>query len=473
MRPDAPRRIERAMDVLVVGGGPAGMACASACARQGLSVTLVDQRASLGGAIFRQPVGGAAPVPQSASSRQRWRRLLADLTAAPGLDLRLETLFLGLEADGLALIEDRNAGRVLSLRPRALVLATGAVERVLPRPGWTLPGVVTAGGLQVMMKETGRPPAGRVVLAGSGPLLLAVAAQMTGLGHPPLAILEAGDPLRRWSAGLALLSHPALLREAAGYLATLARARVPWHRGAVLRRIAAEGEGETLVATWTDRRGASHSLAADRIALHDGLAENAFGLPEDAEAARRRPLVLRIGDCRAALGAPAAIADGTAAGERIAARLASPTGRQAADAETEPAALARHRAAQGHIARAFAPLAPVSPADLADDTVLCRCESRTVGDLKRLLAEDEGLSPRELKLSGRFAMGACQGRFCAANTAAVTAALTSSLTSSLTGTAIPFAPGAFTGQRWPIRPVPIAALAAPAPAPSLPDESQT
>lgn len=463
MRPDAPRRIERAMDVLVVGGGPAGMACASACARQGLSVTLIDQRASLGGAIFRQPVGGAAPVPQPASSRQRWRRLLADLTAAPGLDLRLETLFLGLEADGLALIEDRNAGRVLSLRPRALVLATGAVERILPRPGWTLPGVVTAGGLQVMMKETGRPPASRVVLAGSGPLLLAVAAQMTGLGHPPLAILEAGDPLRRWSAGLALLSHPALMREAAGYLATLARARVPWHRGAVLRRIAAEGE--TLVASWTDRRGASHSLAADRIALHDGLAENAFGLPEAANAAPHRPLVLRIGDCRAALGAPAAIADGTAAGARIAACLASPTGGQAAPAKNEAVALARHRAAQGHIARAFAPLAPVSPADLADDTVLCRCEGRTVGDLKRLLAEDEGLSPRELKLSGRFAMGACQGRFCAANTAA--------LTSSLTGAATPFSPGAFTGQRWPIRPVPIAALAAPAPAPSLPDESQT
>lgn len=465
MLSDAPRKIEQRMDVLVVGGGPAGMACASACARQGLSVTLVDQRASLGGAIFRQPIAGASPVPQPASSRQRWRRLLADLTAAPGLDLRLETLFLGLEADGLALIEDRNAGRVLSLRPRALVLATGAVERVLPRPGWTLPGVVTAGGLQVMMKETGRPPAGRVALAGSGPLLLAVAAQMTVLGRPPLAILEAGDPLRRWSAGLALIAHPDLLREAAGYLATLARARVPWHRGAVLRRIAAESEGGTLVASWTDRHGAGHSLAADHIALHDGLAENAFGLPETAEATPRRPLVLRIGDCRAALGAPAAIAEGTAAGERIAARLASPTGRQAADAETEPAALARHRAAQSHIARAFAPLAPASPADIPDDTVLCRCEGRTVGDLKRLLAEDEGLSARELKLSGRFAMGACQGRFCAANTAA--------LTSSLTGAAIPFAPGAFTGQRWPIRPVPIAALAAPAPAPSLPDESQT
>lgn len=465
MLSDACRRIERTMDVLVVGGGPAGMACAGACARQGLSVTLIDQRASLGGAIFRQPIAGAAPVPQPAAARARWRRLIADLTAAPGLDLRLETLFLGLEADGLALIEDRIAGRVLSLRPRALVLATGAVERVLPRPGWTLPGVVTAGGLQVMMKETGRPPAGRVVLAGSGPLLLAVAAQMTGLGRPPLAILEAGDPLRRWSAGLALLSHPALLREAAGYLATLARARVPWHRGAVLRRIAAESEGETLVATWTDRHGAGHSLAADHIALHDGLAENAFGLPETAEAAPRRPLVLRIGDCRAALGAPAAIADGTAAGERIAARLASPTGGQAAPAKNEPADLARHRAAQGHIARAFAPLAPAFPADIPDDTVLCRCEGRTVGDLKRLLAEDEGLSARELKLSGRFAMGACQGRFCAANTAA--------LTSSLTGAAIPFAPGAFTGQRWPIRPVPIAALAAPAPAPSLPDESQT
>ncbi|WP_106751253.1 FAD-dependent oxidoreductase [Pannonibacter carbonis] len=438
-------------DVLIIGGGPAGMSVAIECARAGLVVTLVEQRPRLGGAIFRQPVNGVAPLALAAGPERLKARLFKDFAAQVArIHCVYGALFAGLDADGLAIVEDRQTSRVLPFRPRALVLATGAVEAVLPRPGWTLPGVTTAGGLQVLMKETGRAPQGRVVLAGSGPLLLALAAQLIRLGRPPLAVLEAGDPIRRPGASLALLAHPSLVSEAASYLATIALARVPWHRGAQFERI--DPCDQALIVTWRDHKGHLASLAADHVSLHDGLAPNNFGLPAEArggvKSSAGNPLVIRVGDCREALGAAAAVAGGEATGRNLAAHLL--TGGEVIAAE---ATLARHRSAQHHIARAFAPRRGQELAtQLPDDTVICRCEGRTLADLKKLVAESPGLSARELKLNGRFAMGACQGRFCASNAAR--------LLGELSHSADQVPVSALTGQRWPLRPVSIAALAA-------------
>ncbi len=429
------------IDVLIVGAGPAGMAAAIEAGKAGLRVVVLEQRQTPGGAIFRQAIADAPAVripPRVAAIRHE---LLAAF-AASRIETRYGHVFLGIDGDGFVLAEDRNTGAFVTLKAKSIVLALGAVEKILPRPGWERAGVSTAGGLQVMMKETGRAPTGRVLLAGNGPLLVAVAAQMAALGNPPVAVIEAGDPFRRFAAGAALAAfHQHLAVEAFGYLRELRRHCVEWQRGATLQRIERDGEG--LIACVRNSAGEIKFIRADRIGLHDGIRPNDFGL---APANARGPLVVHAGDCREALGAEAAIADGRAAGARVAAALRG-------FGNTEPRGLTRLRQAQAILAQLFAPVETAHPlAALPDDTVLCRCENRNVGELKALCGGADGLTGREVKHHGRFAMGSCQGRFCADNTAALMAHLRPDLP----------APQArdLTGTRWPIRPVPIAALAA-------------
>lgn len=431
-------------DVIVVGGGPAGIAAAIEAARAGLSVDILEQRPSLGGAIFRQPIEGVAPIRQSRAALNRYAELMSALTAFV-VGLRHMSVFLGMDGDGLVLFEDRGAGTVKSLRARAVVIAVGAVETVHPRPGWQLPGVSTAGGLQVMMKETGRPPQQRVLLAGSGPLLVAVAAQMIRLGNPPVAIVEAGDPFGSIGDGLGLLRFPGLLADALSYLLTVVASRTPWQRGTTLMSIERTRSG--LEATLKDRNGTMRTMTADRIGLHDGIRANNFGLHPAAIDMPCGPIVIHAGDCREALGAVAAAADGARAGRQVAQLL---TAASSSTDEVERQ-LVRERKAQALLAQLFSPVNPPAPlTSLPRDTILCRCEGRTAGDLHSLIGPSDMLSGREVKHNGRFAMGACQGRFCAAHVAA--------LMNELRPGHPPVHARDLTGQRWPLRPTSIAGL---------------
>lgn len=443
--------------VLVVGGGPAGLAAASELAAAGRTVEIAELRPTLGGAYHRRPIPGVAPWPIGREGEARWARLAAGVER-PEIRIRARTGFLGVDGAGFSLLEDRVSGRVETMRPAAIVIATGAVETVRPRPGWDLPGVTTAGGLQVMMKETGRIPEGRILLAGSGPLLVALAGQMIAAGRPPVAIVEAGDPLAAPLAGIGLLAHPGPLIEAGGHLARIFAARVPWRRATTVERIEAVGDG--LVATLVDRRGRRERIAVDRIALHDGIRSNDHGFPEPSPVASALPFVAWAGDCREVLGVAAAEIDGRRVGEEIAARLGgSPIAAAAAIRR-----LAAARRAQDILARVFAPARTPTPVEtLPRDTILCRCEGRTVGDLVDLLAGVDAPGGREIKLSGRFSMGACQGRFCAHWVAEAAAALRPD--------APPPSPHDLTGRRWPSRPVSIAAVVASTVPPEKPTRS--
>jgi NADPH-dependent 2,4-dienoyl-CoA reductase/sulfur reductase-like enzyme len=426
-------------DVLVIGGGAAGVAAATELARTGLTVELAEQRAALGGAYHRQPAGKRSSAVH-ARGRRDWSRLVEALARA-GIVPRLRHVFLGLDSDGLAMLDDRAGSRVVAVRARALVIAVGAVERVLPRPGWQLPGIMTAGGLQMILKEGGSPPPGDILIAGNGPLTIALAADLARLGRPPVALVEAGDPFARPAAALRFASHPGLAAEAAGHLAHVLAGRIPWLRGTRLTAI--EPRDGRLAATVRDRRGNARTIAADLVALHDGIRPNDFGLPAVSHG---EPVVIRAGDCREALGIRAAVADGRHAARQVIARLSAGTPAGIDDA------VERQRRAQSILGDLFRPVDGDDPlAALPEETILCRCEGRTVGELRAMLAEGE-LSPREIRLNGRFGMGLCQGRFCADNVMRMLAAARPG---------DPALAAARLGRdRWPARPVSIAALAA-------------
>ncbi|MBX3530652.1 MAG: FAD-dependent oxidoreductase [Rhizobiaceae bacterium] len=425
-------------DVLVIGGGAAGVAAAAELASAGLSVALAEQRPTLGGAYHRQPVGGSA---RQLRGQRQWLRLLRGLAGA-GVEQRLGHVFIGLESDGIAMLDDRAARRIRSIKARALVIAVGAIERVLPRPGWQLDGVMTSGGLQMLLKETGGVPPGDLLIAGSGPLNVAVAADLIRLGRPPVAVIENGNPFARPGAALRLAAHPGLVAEAARHLARLASARVPWLRGSALAAI--ERRDGRLRATVRMPGGGSRMFAADIVALHDGIRPNAFGLPAETQA---QPIVVRAGDCREALGIRAAVADGRHAARQVAAMLAGTVRDGSADRK-----IGRQRRAQAILHELFRPVDGYGLAALPDDTILCRCEGRTVGDLRLMLAETDAPGLREIKLNGRFGMGLCQGRFCADAVRDMVAAARPAVDGG--------ASGPLSRDRWPLRPASIAALAA-------------
>jgi len=435
-------------DVLVVGGGPGGVAAAVDLAGMGLRVLLAEQRDRLGGAIHRAYVGvGASPVKRNAHHERRWQALLAQVQqlqqAGARLSLQFQSVFLGVEGEGRYLLDDRAAGRVRSVRPRAVVMAVGGVERVLPMPGWELPGVSTVGGMQVQFKETGEVPQGPILVAGSGPLALAYAAQLAAAGYPPVALLERGTPfvtalvqpgaafnsLRRWQP----------LAEALGYARQLWRARVPYHTGCRVTAIEAQAQG--LRVSTVNQRGQTRLYEVAHLALHDGLEVNQTGLPQQSVAGVP---VVWAGDCREVLGAEAALLDGRRAAQQVAAAL----GQACPEAGLE-APLQAARRLQAALRTLYQPPTGtgISP-DLSPETVVCRCEGLRAAGFAALQGAG---SAHEIRVVGRFAMGACQGRFCARNTQALAAQA-----------GVVFEPQDLHGRvpRWPLRPVSVAALAA-------------
>lgn len=424
-------------EVLVIGGGPAGVSAALQLAHAGLRVTLCEQGPRLGGALHRQPDDPAQHLRVPRQQTQRWKALTAALEAG-SVEVLCRHAFAGLEGTGAVLLEDRASGRLVARRPAALVLALGGAERVAPVPGWQLPGVATVGGLQVMMKSTGQAPAGDVLVAGSGPLLLAFAAQMAALGNAPVAVLERSLRPVSPSVIASLFRAPAYLREAAYYLLSLARAKTLPQRGAWVRAIAPlDGR---LAVTIVDRHGQDRELVVDRVALHDGLLPNDNGTASTSNG----PFVVRAGDCREVLGGVAAIADGRLAAQAVLAHLGLPS-----DADSNAARiLSRERQAQSAVNSLY-DYGGADPSLLPDETIICRCEGRTLGQLRDLLASSDPVSAREIKLNGRFGMGACQGRFCAEWVAAFMA-------SQRDGR--PPAVSEIVGSRWPVKPVPVSAF---------------
>jgi Pyridine nucleotide-disulphide oxidoreductase len=402
--------------ILVVGAGPAGLSAAVTLAGAGQNVTVVDQAPDIGGAVYAQNrTGIARPL-----SHGRERRALFAAVAAQKdrIDLRCSTAFAGLDYQGNALITGPDG---LLFRPKAIIMATGARELVRPRPGWTRPGVTSVGALQVSLKTTGRPPEGRIAIAGSGPLLYALGAQLARAGNAPIAIIDAARPFLHPLTPMRLPIP--VLREAAGYVLTLIRARVPILCGIQVRAI---GKDRGALQLETTHRGRFGMLRVDRLGLHDGLARNDYGLTDDPVIP-----VIAAGDCREVLGRFAAVKDGKRAASEVLQRLGLTT-----PDRTLPS-LKPERAAQNRLGGMFSHDSDSALNNLPEDTILCRCENRTRADLMALTPTER--TPRMLRLNGRFGMGPCQGRFCLDWVAKLAGDIAD--------------PAPIRGSRWPLRPM--------------------
>ncbi|MFI6603059.1 NAD(P)/FAD-dependent oxidoreductase [Nonomuraea sp. NPDC050536] len=430
-------------DLIVVGGGPAGVAGALAAAQAGLRVALLDLGARLGGQYFRHFPDADGGV-RGAGQAGLPRFLRQAAAVSERADVLLGHQVWSVTKGETFAVHATHDDEPVILHAHHLLVATGAHDRPLPFPGWDLPGVLTAGGAQALLKGQHVIAGRRIVVGGTGPFLLPVAAGLAEAGAEVAAVLEAGSRV-------GLGRHPLLAMgkagEAAGYALTLARHRVPYHgRQAV---VAAHGRDELTHVTvgrldrdWRVRD--TRTIACDTLAVSYGFVPQTDlavqlgcatradldGTPVVAVDARQRtsvPGVWAAGEPTGVGGAPLAELEGRIAGLAIAAAVsaashhaavphhdgrhegAAPGGRPAV-----PDVLVRRRARLRAFARALLEAYPVRPGWqdwLAGDTLVCRCEEvplSAVREAQALGATDA----RSVKLLARPGMGWCQGRMC-------------------------------------------------------------
>lgn len=382
-------------DVLVIGAGPAGLAAASAAAGSGARVGLIDAQARAGGQVWRYDVCFGVPALARRHATAALER--SNVTWLP------QARVIAAESNGL-LVEEPQQARWLEYG--ALILATGARELLLPFPGWTLPGVTGAGGLQALAKQ-GWPLHGkRVAVAGSGPLLLAAAATARRHGARVLGIFEQIDGAAMRSFARGLWRWPARVVQAATLRARLAG--VPYRWSSLV--VAAHGDGALREIEVDGPRGRQR-VACDQLAVGYGLVPNVelariLGCrlePEGAHAhvivdAEQRSSISNVyaaGEACGIGGRDSALIEGAIAG------LAA-TGAGVVQLQRQH----RHaRAFAAHLREHFALGARVR-ALAQPETLVCRCEDVP------LHALDDFTDARSAKLATRCGMGACQGRIC-------------------------------------------------------------
>ncbi len=422
--------------IAIVGAGPAGLRAAEALVAAGLRPVLIEEGQRDGGQIYRrQPEGfqrGYRDLYGSEAERAaRIHELSEELRTK--IDYRPETLAWALADQCLQL---SHRGRSDNLPFDALILATGATDRIMPLRGWNQAGVFSLGGAQIALKAQacaiGRAP----IFLGTGPLLYLVAAQYLKAGADVQVVLDTAPPSRRLAALPQLLSRPGLLWRGLALTAQLRRAGVTLLRGVTPLEILG-GEGGLSGLSFRTHGGESKTLACDAVALGyhlrpetqlADLAGCAFHfepetrqwLPEaDAEGRSSAQGVYLAGDNTRILGAEAAELSG-----RLAALAALEDLGLASD-ETERRRLvtdlARMERFRKGLVQAF-PWPHHFAKSLPDDTVICRCEVVTAGDLRQSLDLTGAKEVNRAKAFSRVGMGRCQGRYCGHAAAEVIAA---------------------------------------------------
>jgi thioredoxin reductase len=464
------KRMSVEQDLIVIGAGPAGISAAVAASNHGLQVTLIDEAPSAGGQIYRATPREWAPKVDKGSDQDlidgdNLRSLLSKSNVTHLCEHTVWAVAPGFEVRAVS-----NTGEV-KLSAKKLLVCSGVTERIIPFPGWTTPGVIGLAGCTGLLKAQQLLPGRRPVIAGSGPLLYAVANAIIEAGGKPAAIADLGS-LSDWLGSMPqLLSAPDLLAKGLVWRARILKANVPVlhrHRVSLAR---GNERVDAVELTPVDAKGApqtnaqSKQFAADSLIVGHGLipslevtrllkANHLFDsdrggwIPEvDAYQRTSMPDLYAAGDCCGVSGARAAVLSGRIAGLRIALDSGALT-----DAGFSPiyeqVRQQKIRAERfGHQMGKLMSMRPGLIDGLNPDTIVCRCEDINLGQLNQAI-ESGASDCNELKAWTRCGMGPCQGRTCGEAVAELMSRKTGSRENA----------GYWTA-RVPLRPCPIELLA--------------
>ncbi len=423
--------------LVVIGGGPAGMASAIEAARAGLNPTLIDESLRLGGQVYRQPPEAfhVADAPRLGPDFARGERLRAEFAeVADRVELLSGTSVLGVWPDREILwARDERSG---VLRAERLIIAGGAYDRPVPFPGWTLPGVMTAGGIQVLLKTMRVRPGQRALVAGTGLLILNVAHRLHELGVEVACVLDAGDP--PWACG----EFPSewgewdFLDDARVHLQDLTSAGIPLLPNHTI--FEAHGRDELNGATYGPVDRETWRALKDRQQRIDvDLVVEGFGFVPNTElttlAGCRHhytpelggwvPLrddlmqttisgIFAVGDGAGIGGVLAALEEGRVAGITAAEQSGTISPDEAERRRAGSLERLRSLGAMRAVLNEVSRLRPGLLDLVGPETLACRCEEVTFAEVQE--AMNQGASDLQaVKLLTRLGMGPCQGRNCA------------------------------------------------------------
>jgi len=403
------------IELLIVGAGPAGMSAAIEAASLGKTPVVVDNRPEPGGNIY-------AFLGSNRQNRSHRMHIFGPDYAkgAKLIDAFLEAVSSGkvtyypstriwrLDPDGGYAYDGPTGSRVG--HARSVILATGAQERPMPIPGWTLPGVMGVGAAQILLKSGGDLPPGDIVIIGSGPLPLLLTEQLATAGRPVKAVIEpdgASALLSATSLAHHAVAAPKTAMKGVFLLAKRAIRRTPVWRKA--KAISVDGDKRATGIKFTSRK--EYRIDAENVLLHDGIVPNLnpiraakltthYSEQQKTWHAQSNDVIRLAGDGAGILGADAAVLSGRLAAREICGVAAS---------SADLSAMAKQRSFRKFIDRAYPPICPSTNA--APDTVLCRCEMIRAHQVEQSIAT-HGTDPNAIKRALRVGMGPCQGRMC-------------------------------------------------------------
>jgi len=428
------------VDVVVIGAGPAGMSAALEALEHGLTVTVLDEQGAPGGQVYRSVLRTDMRRLAVLGTDYEAGKSLAQAFAASAASYQPRASVWNIESkDNGHIVHFVQAERTRQLQARFVICCGGAQERPFPVPGWTLPGVMTAGAAQILLKQDNCVPFQPVLLVGCGPLLYLIGDQYRRAGVPIRGILDttaANDYRQAMMPLLGALTKASswnALHKGTQMLSGLRRARVPYWKNVTGIKIIAgvtkhESETERVAAVEFTANGQTHQIEAKLVLLHQGVvpntqfsrlvkAEHRWVTPEDCwlpvtdgwgEIALTG--IFLAGDGRGIVGASAAKLQGRLAAMGVASRMGRISLKQR-DQLARPVwrALRSETALRAMLNTLYRPkrenLLP------QDDVIVCRCEEITADEIRRAVAL--GCSgPNQMKAFTRCGMGPCQGVSC-------------------------------------------------------------
>lgn len=458
--PTLQRQAQQDLPPVIIGAGPAGVRAAETLLTHGLKPIVLDEAPRAGGQIYRrQPEGfGRTTAELYGTEAERAQAVHSTFDhIRPQLDYHPQTLVWNAQPDLLDLLHAPTR-EVRSLPWRDVIVATGATDRVLPIPGWTLPGVYTLGGAQVALKYQGCAIGDAIVFAGTGPLLYLVACQYAKAGANVVAILDTAPATARYKAAPAMLGQPAVMAKGMALVAWLKLHGVPMHHG--VRLLRAEGDAAVEQLVWQDRSGREQRTACSAVGMGYALRPEtqladllgcAFEFSTlhrchvpRIDAMQRSSVagVYLAGDGAGIMGADAAELSGELAALALLQDRQIPV-----DANRLPQLRQRlHKIERfRHALETAFPFPDDWAAHASDDLIVCRCENVTAGTLRQTATECNARELNRLKALCRVGMGRCQGRMCGAAAAEILAHVQS----------VPLAQVGRLRAQAPIKPLPL------------------
>jgi len=433
--PPPGRLVRREFPLVVIGSGPAGLSAAIAAARVGAHVLVIDENIQAGGQIYRQlPENFHAVNPSALGDDYTDGQMLLRQAESLSQHITIWNDALVWSVFDFRQLAVARGNELILIDAKSIVVATGAYERPIPVPGWTLPGVMTAGGAQVLLKSQRIRPGRRVLLAGTGPLQLVVANQMLDAGMEVVALAESAPTMNAWRFLPDLMRQPGLIKQGLWYMYRLKRAGVQMLRSYVLKNIDGDEEVTAAVLGKVDSRchpvaGSDRQFDVDTVCIGYGLIPSIWltrmlgcrhiynpmvggWVPFfDATMQTDQSGIFVAGDGAGIAGVLVAKMEGTIAGLYAAAHAGRIT---KAQAEQKAREQRRKLVSMGKFRRALDRMYQILPdlyANVSDDTIVCRCEGVTAGAIRQAIREGT-MNLNDIKKRTRSGMGYCQGTNC-------------------------------------------------------------